>query len=200
MVIINADCGKGGHFCHSYWDFMCPPVSGSFVPYCSGQSITITGPPSTPGAPAFTYQWYKHRGTRSIIPGATSQTLTTTPAVGDTFSVYVNPQAPLNCGFFMPFVPKDTCFNPNGVNEIFNSAASIFPNPSSGNIFLDFGNKNFGKAKVSFSDVIGSVLLETTISASGKQMLDVSGFSNGIYFVRINADAGSVTKKIIIHH
>ncbi|MBI4930195.1 MAG: T9SS type A sorting domain-containing protein [Bacteroidetes bacterium] len=96
-------------------------------------------------------------------------------------------------------VCKVISLTPIAVNEydLF-SSVSIFPNPVSGNLFLDFGNINFGKAEVSFSDIIGQTLFETTIPASGKQALDVSGFLKGLYFLKLKTDSGSVTKKIVI--
>jgi PKD repeat protein len=107
VVIINADCAQGGHYCYSYWDFMCPPVSGTVAPFCLGQQTTITGPVSTTFNP-YTYQWY-HNGT--ILPGATSQIITPTPLPGDTFSIHVMQSS--GCSFWMPFVPEGTTIVPD---------------------------------------------------------------------------------------
>jgi len=89
--------------------------------------------------------------------------------------------------------------NPSATNEYsLESSVNISPNPSSGNLSINFGTKNFGKAEVSFSDIIGQALYKTTISASGKQALDVSEFSKGIYFLKLKTDSGVATKKIVI--
>jgi PKD repeat protein len=102
VVITNADCGLGGHFCYSYWDFLCPPVSGSMVPYCLGQQTTIVGPGALPGVP-LTYTWYQNGHVYTGPPSASSQTITPTPTPGDTFSVYV--QLPSGCNYWIPFAP-----------------------------------------------------------------------------------------------
>ena len=47
VVVGNYDCALTGHFCHSYWDFACPPVSGNLTPFWLGQSTTMTGPVSS---------------------------------------------------------------------------------------------------------------------------------------------------------
>jgi PKD repeat protein len=78
------------------------------------------------------------------------------------------------------------------------ASVSIFPNPASKNIFIDFGGKDFGKAEVSLSNIIGKTLVETTIPANGKKPLDVSEFSQGIYFLKLKTHSGIVTKKIVI--
>jgi hypothetical protein len=79
------------------------------------------------------------------------------------------------------------------------SSIFISPNPASENIFLDFNENNFGEAEVSICNVIGEKIHETNIPASGKHVLDVSKFPEGVYFVKIITDAGTVTKKIILH-
>jgi PKD repeat protein len=80
-----------------------------------------------------------------------------------------------------------------------NTFVSVFPNPASKNIFLDFGGKNFGKAEVSINNLIGEKRYKINTTASGKQLLDISNLPNGIYFVKIETDYGSLTKKIIIN-
>ena len=75
---------------------------------------------------------------------------------------------------------------------------NVYPNPSSGNIFLDFGSQNFGNAEISFSDVIGQKIYAASITAIGKQEMNLSEFSKGIYFMRLKTDAGIAAKKIVI--
>ena len=85
-----------------------------------------------------------------------------------------------------------------GITELFNSAITIFPNPSSENLFIDFGNRDFVKAELSFSDVVGRTFLKKIIKASGKQMIAVSDLPDGIYFLKLKTDYGIAEKKITI--
>ncbi|HEY4800519.1 MAG TPA: hypothetical protein VII99_15675, partial [Bacteroidia bacterium] len=54
VVITNSDCGKGGHFCHSYWDFQCAPLNNTNTPFCLGNQTTFCGPASVSSNP-YTY-------------------------------------------------------------------------------------------------------------------------------------------------
>jgi hypothetical protein len=85
------------------------------------------------------------------------------------------------------------------MNEFFNnSSATIFPNPASGNLFIDFENKDFGKAEISLRNILGETLLNENRIGNGKQRLDVSALSNGIYFLQMKTEYGIATKKIVI--
>ena len=261
VQIQNADCGLGGHFAQSYWDFLCGsiPITG----VCTGSQTTLCGP----NEPGDTYQWYQNG---NIMTGSTSQCITVNPAPTDTFLVYVVP--PSGCGFYMSYASSSgslqalftytlsastvtfsnlstggatsyswnfgdgntsTQTNPvhtyiaagtytaclvavspncsdtvcktinittvtgeNDYNLI--SSVSVFPNPASDNLFIDFGNNNFGKAEIYFNDVIGRTFEKKIIPANGKQMVDASVLQNGIYFLKLKTEAGEVTKKIII--
>jgi hypothetical protein len=185
VVITNADCSQGGHFAHSYWDFTC----GSIQPkYCTGQPITLWAD-SVAGN---TFQWY-HNGI--AYPSGTNASINPIPVAGDTFSVVA--QQPSGCNFTLQYVPLDTCLA--GVGEILNgNSVSIFPVPASRNLFLDFGIKNFGKSKITVCSLTGEKLYATTMPASVKQILDVSGYAEGIYFIKIETAFGNVTKKIVI--
>ena len=87
-----------------------------------------------------------------------------------------------------------------GLNEYdLSSGITLFPSPASKQVFLDFSGKNFGQAEFSVSNILGDKIHEATILASGVQvLLDVSGFSDGIYFVKIKTMGGSVVKKIVV--
>ncbi|TAL63356.1 MAG: hypothetical protein EPN85_00235 [Bacteroidetes bacterium] len=103
VVVTNADCGLGGHFAQSYWDFHCPPLSGAVNPFCLGQQTTIVGPASDPFNP-YTYTWYQNKQLYTGLPNASSQSITPIPKIGDVFAVYV--QQGSGCNFWMPFTPQ----------------------------------------------------------------------------------------------
>jgi PKD repeat protein len=102
VVITNTDCGKGGHFCHSYWDFACPPISGNDPPFCLGSQVTLVGPSSDPSNP-YTYEWYVN-GKPYGSPIATSISIVPTPKIGDVYAVLVHQNS--KCNFWVPFTPK----------------------------------------------------------------------------------------------
>ena len=88
VVITNVDCGRSGHFCHSYWDFACPPIGTSSTPFCAGNPTTLVGPSSDVINP-YTYTWYQNGTIYTGPPTSTSVSITPSPQVGDTFAVYV---------------------------------------------------------------------------------------------------------------
>ncbi|GAB3648453.1 hypothetical protein GCM10028791_12240 [Echinicola sediminis] len=87
-------------------------------------------------------------------------------------------------------------------NEKEDNASRIYPNPTAGQFTLDFGQEIKEDALVEIADhQSGQVLLRKEIKGewSSRQLeLDCSGFSNGIYLVRlITADKIEVNKLIV---
>jgi hypothetical protein len=84
------------------------------------------------------------------------------------------------------------------VNEQSISDISISPNPSVNGLFnLDMEN-SISKATVSVYNIIGKMILTKEVTSSGKQNIDLSNESNGVYFVNVKTASSSITKKIII--
>ncbi|MDG2446313.1 MAG: T9SS type A sorting domain-containing protein, partial [Flavobacteriaceae bacterium] len=76
-------------------------------------------------------------------------------------------------------------------NEL-NKGLSIYPNPSSNRVTVN--SKTDLLTSISVFDINGKQILDiNTINAETKT-LDISNFSNGIYFMTINNE---VTKKLI---
>ncbi|AXO79883.1 DUF4832 domain-containing protein [Olleya aquimaris] len=82
--------------------------------------------------------------------------------------------------------------NTLGVEDFELNNFSIFPNPASDFITIQF--KNSSKEKVKIYNMIGQLVKETTISNNKK--LDLSDLVNGIYIIRL-ADKKSITHKFI---
>ncbi|MFT4698571.1 MAG: photosystem II stability/assembly factor-like uncharacterized protein [Flavobacteriaceae bacterium] len=74
---------------------------------------------------------------------------------------------------------------------------SISPNPTSNEISIVVQQQV--EADIRIFDILGKLMVyQSDISlGSNNHTIDVSNFSNGVYFVRINSDAGTITKKII---
>jgi len=132
------------------------------------------------GTPPYSYQWSNGQttpGITGITPG--SYTVCITDANGCVVCDSMN----------VLFL---------GVNELLNYSLNIFPNPSSGILFMDFGSRNFGAAEISVSGIVGEQLIRTKSAGSGKQKLDLYSLSNGIYFLQIRTEQGIVTRKVIL--
>ncbi|MCL2682190.1 MAG: agmatine deiminase family protein [Bacteroidales bacterium] len=88
-------------------------------------------------------------------------------------------------------------YNNLGVNEIDISRINIYPNPTTGELRIENGELKIGN--VAIFDMVGRKLLSHRLNtSSSNHLIHISHLQAGIYFVRIQTDAGDfVTKKIL---
>jgi hypothetical protein len=79
-------------------------------------------------------------------------------------------------------------FNDNNLSE----GLAIYPNPSAS--FITINSKNQPIENVKISDISGKQIYNTSNINSDLKTIDISNFSNGIYFVLVN---NQVAKKLI---
>jgi hypothetical protein len=84
-----------------------------------------------------------------------------------------------------------------GISEITNNnSIAIYPNPSSDNIYFDFTtNNHYDKITYSITDMYGRELLANKYT--NHQFVDISTFSEGVYFIRIISGKSVYTQKFI---
>jgi len=90
-----------------------------------------------------------------------------------------------------------------GVEEsIFKEGFTLSPNPTSGNLTLDFSIETTANVSASIHDMLGAEVMTMNLGklASGThlQNIDMSNLTGGVYIVRLNADGGSVAKKVVL--
>ncbi len=75
------------------------------------------------------------------------------------------------------------------------SEINIGPNPTKG--ILNISNSSAKKIKVQLSEINGKLILEKTFES--ETSIDLSAYSNGIYFVKVIDNAGKelASKKIV---
>jgi hypothetical protein len=78
---------------------------------------------------------------------------------------------------------------------------SIYPNPNQGQFNIRFDAQNSTEVQIRIHDIRGKSLVQKTYEVFGSfnQMMDLSGYSSGLYLIKINDGSQTVTKKIIIH-
>jgi hypothetical protein len=92
----------------------------------------------------------------------------------------------------------------SGINNIYNSISSlmVYPNPTSSLFNLSFAVNKPGATSASLYSVDGKLCQqlfnENLNTGSFNRSFDVSSFAAGIYFVKLNIDGATVTKKIVI--
>ena len=77
----------------------------------------------------------------------------------------------------------------------------IFPNPAKDELFLNLTTYQRGKGKVSLMNSLGKVVYEqqSETLASDLIRIDVSTFSNGLYYLKLELDQHkTITKKVIV--
>ena len=79
----------------------------------------------------------------------------------------------------------------NNLSESIN--LSIYPNPTKGDLSINTSEKIIA---ISIYNLIGVRVISGT--ETNKNKLNVKELSNGVYFIRINTEKGSITKRIII--
>ena len=79
-----------------------------------------------------------------------------------------------------------------GIPEV-NTAGNIkmYPNPSKGIVNI---KGITGKSQITVTNLLG----ETVMYVENTNVVNLSSFANGIYFIKINSDNNIVTEKIIL--
>jgi hypothetical protein len=84
------------------------------------------------------------------------------------------------------------------ISESPNGNISIYPNPSSSEIFVE---TNFeGTVHTEIFDGTGQLVSQTITKGETKFPINISDLKDGIYFLKISNDKNSVSRKIIISH
>ncbi|MFM2267151.1 MAG: hypothetical protein RL757_592 [Bacteroidota bacterium] len=78
----------------------------------------------------------------------------------------------------------------------------LYPNPTSGVLFLDYQYAEIGDLKVQIRNIAGQLLFEQSVqgATTGKLELDVSDLVAGAYFVQLQHGNNRIAKALIIQH
>jgi hypothetical protein len=133
---------------------------------------------------ASTYQWYVNG---NLISGANSQTYT--PSQNGIYVVKTTD----NNGCVYVYSPGYNFLLPTGISSSQNyiHGLNIYPNPSTGIIHISaLLNEDFA---VTVTDATGKVILKD----KNVEIVDLSGYSTGIYFLNLTTYSGKTTSKKI---
>jgi len=150
---------------------------------------------------AFTYAW-------NITPS-------TFKYVGGTTDTSKNPKVVFNAvglytvGLTANGLTSGSLTKKNYINAIHNSGIvqiyenhglSIYPNPTSGDLFLHLsGNLNTDKAEISVTNIFGQTMLQKTVGAGQNDVkLLLNGFSSGVYLVKCQVGEESFVEKVVV--
>jgi len=146
----------------------------------SDLSADVTG-----GSSPYLYEWSTGEITQLI-----------TPSVTDTFwCVVTDDNGCVSDTAYFSFTYVSSILNINNSNLV------IYPNPTRGLLNIEFDLIGSKEATLSLVNILGDVVYtesidNETIKYSNK--LDLSNYSNGIYFVKLKKENGVITKKVIL--
>ena len=90
-----------------------------------------------------------------------------------------------------------------GISEnVLDQRLRVFPNPTEGVLNVQFEAPQGGKAQIEVFNVLGDRVFEATrATAAGTQreVIDLSSFNSGIYFVNITADGVRASRKVTLN-
>jgi len=75
---------------------------------------------------------------------------------------------------------------------------TVFPNPASSAITIDWSNAKPGNYSINIFDVSGKQLMQDYLPDQSSLTIDISRFPKGIYFVRLSSNEGTGVKKIVV--
>ena len=94
-------------------------------------------------------------------------------------------------------VIKHSISGSNGIKEVdFNINYSIYPNPTNGLLHIEQKN-SMNNSMLSIYNACGVNVYSTKMHSS-TETVDMTGFSKGIYFIRINDNEHFITQKIVV--
>lgn len=85
-----------------------------------------------------------------------------------------------------------------GIAEANGNIAAVYPNPSKGNLVIDFG-KAIAGSKIVIVDMIGNTVYQQHVyNGTAKVNIDLSTMPKGMYLVTVSNNTGSSTRKLIL--
>lgn len=88
-----------------------------------------------------------------------------------------------------------------GVNETSFENLTIYPNPTTGILNINFDTENTGAVSVKFMSVNGQVILNENIDPQGgnyNRSIDISNNAKGVYLLSITSDNEKIDRKIVL--
>jgi hypothetical protein len=81
-----------------------------------------------------------------------------------------------------------------GIETIDSYSVNIYPNPTTGELIISGELKI---EKIDILDITGKIVSSHQITTSLNHQINISHLSAGIYFVKINTEAGEIVRKVV---
>lgn len=170
-----------------------PKASASEDTVCLNAAVTLNSSAISPmlGSSVYTYAW-------SSIPAGFTSTMqnpvvTPTEAGIYTYEVTIT-NNDIGCSAKATVsIAVDSCFSNIETAEA-EIIISVFPNPTTGIINILTDETEIQNYEISVFDTYGKLIFQEADQAR----IDLSGFSNGLYYLMVKTDKGIIREKIIL--
>lgn len=131
------------------------------------------------------------------IPYSATATTTTITGINKTGNVIVSFEENSTAGNRVKFDDLSwTCASTLSTTDFQNDNFSIYPNPSNGNVKINFENSN-EKHTVQIYSLIGQKIFEKDFDYTNTASLN--NLNKGIYLIKVSTDSTTETKKLIVN-
>ena len=104
-------------------------------------------------------------------------------------------------GIDFKHTPTDIKPIPAGINDLPNSDLfTVYPNPSKGNVQINWTSTMTGKVNISVVDITGREVMTQEAKTSGATTINLGHLQNGIYFIKVAGNNAQHTEKIVLQH
>ena len=140
------------------------------------------------------FEWKETAGGTYTVVNATGATMSydltgLTPNTSYTFKAFATTASGTTYGEEKTFTTE-----PVGINDYELSNVVVYPNPTKGMVQIQ--NAEFRIQNVEVYDAYGKLLNVVNVNDNAAA-INLSGYAEGIYFLKVNTDNGTVTKRIV---
>ncbi len=160
-------------------------INDGVAPY----SVTITNL-SINGS---NYEWYVYDQNNQLVWNGTDEFPTFTINQEGCYHIVLVSTSPDNCRDTMEW--GDFCVYHTDIETENTSGITIFPNPSSGTIFIE--SPQTAIQRISITDVMGKIVKQIDVQNNHLQ-IDLKNEPEGIYFVTVRTKTNSFIQKIVM--
>ena len=147
----------------------------------NGDTLTVT---VTTGTAPYTYEWNTGETIQSILPDSSGTyycVVTDANGCQDWSNQYI--------------------YSSTSISELNSNKILVYPNPTQGILNIEFNNFDNRYSSLSIVNILGDEVYKEELdnkSIKYSNQLDLSEYSNGIYFVKFSSIENVITKKLIL--
>jgi hypothetical protein len=150
-------------------------------------TTTVAGETITASTSGVTYQWIDCDNGNTPISGATNQSFTAT--ANGNYAVEVTENGCTATSSCVAILSTGLAVL-NSTTEI-----TLYPNPTNGQVQLNVSTELIGKS-ISITNTFGQIVDQWVLNNT-VNVIDLSTVADGIYFIAIQTENGSITKKVV---